>query len=332
METNSIVKAAGVFSKPLSKLINVVGSGVGAVGTPLLRILEAHANGYAELIHEVYSHRLQIMKAAHHKEILLLQQREVPMLPSSDGPLDIQVIVDTSMLSESRADAILQTEQQAKRRANLIMIAAEAADEIGVDVSDDPVDPDWVARFFTAAQDVSQRELQTIWGRLLAREVEIPGRVPLRTLDTLRNLTVSEMRLVERFRNRVDTSRRLIHFGDRSMTAGEIATLTDAGIILPSEFCVSFRDPNAGRPDSPFGRATVAARFSYSSGYSLVLEGKGNSRAVSLLVPLLVPRSSAVPLLDAIRHDLDVAYLESVVSFAEASGKFTASLCRDAGD
>ena len=56
------------------------------------------------------------------------------------------------------------------------------------EVSDHEPDPDWTARFFNDVQDVSSEDMQNIWARILAGEVESPGRTSLRTLDTLKNM------------------------------------------------------------------------------------------------------------------------------------------------
>jgi hypothetical protein len=66
------------------------------------------------------------------------------------------------------------------------------------DVSDKEVDPDWIARFFEAAQDISSEQMQALWGRVLAGEVSRPGSYSLRTIETLKNLTQSEAHIVEK--------------------------------------------------------------------------------------------------------------------------------------
>lgn len=47
------------------------------------------------------------------------------------------------------------------------------------------LDPDWLSRFARFAADVSVTEMQEIWARLLASEVESPGEVTLSTLRVL---------------------------------------------------------------------------------------------------------------------------------------------------
>lgn len=80
--------------------------------------------------------------------------------------------------------------QAKKRLMNVGAIADHAAEELkNKEVSDHDHDPDWTARFFDGAQEVSSEELQKLWGRILAGEVKSPGQTSLRTLSILRDMT-----------------------------------------------------------------------------------------------------------------------------------------------
>ena len=83
---------------------------------------------------------------------------------------------------------------QAKKRVmNVRAIAGHAAEELkDKEVLDHDPDPDWIARFFDGAQDVSSEELQKLWGKILAGEIKSPGQTSLRTLSILRNMTQQE--------------------------------------------------------------------------------------------------------------------------------------------
>ena len=56
------------------------------------------------------------------------------------------------------------------------------------DVANSEPDHDWTARFFSDVQDVSSEEMQSLWGKVLAGEVERPGSTSILTLSILRNL------------------------------------------------------------------------------------------------------------------------------------------------
>ena len=79
--------------------------------------------------------------------------------------------------------------QEQKRQANIEYVVQQAAFELGdKEVQDHPVDHDWTARFFSDVQDVSSEEMQVLWAKVLAGEVERPRSTSIRTLSILRNL------------------------------------------------------------------------------------------------------------------------------------------------
>jgi hypothetical protein len=57
-------------------------------------------------------------------------------------------------------------------------------------------DFDWFLRFFDAAGNISNENMQLLWARILAGEVQNPGAFSLRTIETLRNMTQSEALLL----------------------------------------------------------------------------------------------------------------------------------------
>ena len=79
--------------------------------------------------------------------------------------------------------------QEEKRQRNIGTVVGKAALELGdKDVVSSELDHDWTARFFSDVQDVSSDEMQSIWGKVLAGEVERPGSTSILTLNVLRNL------------------------------------------------------------------------------------------------------------------------------------------------
>ena len=79
--------------------------------------------------------------------------------------------------------------QEEKRQGNIGAVVRQAAAELGGrDVPDRGPDHDWTARFFHEIQDVSSGEMQTLWAKVLAGQVERPGSTSIKTLSILKNL------------------------------------------------------------------------------------------------------------------------------------------------
>ena len=90
--------------------------------------------------------------------------------------------------------------QEEKRQANIKSVLRHAKEQLGdKSVVDSEPDHDWTARFFSEVQDVSSEEMQLLWARVLAGQVERGGSTSVRTLQVLRNLDRATARLFRTF-------------------------------------------------------------------------------------------------------------------------------------
>ena len=90
---------------------------------------------------------------------------------------------------------------ETKRQQNLDYINFIAAEQLEQEkeVAEEPVDDDWTTRFFNYAQDISNEEMQLLWGRILAGEIKRPNSFSLRTLEIIRNLSKDEAQVFMKF-------------------------------------------------------------------------------------------------------------------------------------
>lgn len=90
--------------------------------------------------------------------------------------------------------------QERKRQINIASVVRQAASQLGdKEVANNEPDHDWTARFFSDVQDVSSEEMQTLWAKVLAGEVEWAGSTSIRTLGILKNLDQDTARLFRKF-------------------------------------------------------------------------------------------------------------------------------------
>lgn len=169
-------------SKAVRKLIGVLSSGVGAIAAPWL--IRAKASAEADALLTIASAQAQAQ--------VMLNGSVAELAPDGDGSLDTEI--EISQGTSAIRSRILY--QEAKRQRNIADIAGIAIDEIPDDVSDEPVDEDWIARFFNHAQDISSEKMQQIWAKILSGEIYRPGSFSMRTLDTLRNISPNEAKLI----------------------------------------------------------------------------------------------------------------------------------------
>lgn len=148
------------LSEPLTKLVEVVSTGMGTLYAPFGTVRQAKADATAKVI-----------LAEGDAEVLSLQQR-----------------------ARHRLEYI-----ESRRQANLEHIAVEASDALPDVVSGTAVDEDWILQFFENAQDVCDAEMQKLWGRLLADEVAAPNTFSKRTLQFLKTMDKQEAAAFEQF-------------------------------------------------------------------------------------------------------------------------------------
>lgn len=79
-----------------------------------------------------------------------------------------------------------------KNFINTTNFAKEELENFNGFCSDDNIDFDWLMRFFDAVSNISNEELQRLWGKILAGEIRQPGICSLRTIECVRNMSQKE--------------------------------------------------------------------------------------------------------------------------------------------
>lgn len=177
---------AGI-SKPLTKLIEVISTGIGKASNPILICLNAKALAYK--VKEL-SNAIDQAKGTSSTPLAIEYADEtLKIIGNEQQRQHNDPVEDFFQRIESRTSF-----QETKKQRNLDSIILNATEEIqhSRDASDQAVDPDWIDRFFDKAQHISNVTMQKIWGRILAGETVSPGRFSLRALDILSNLKLEE--------------------------------------------------------------------------------------------------------------------------------------------
>lgn len=202
--------------KTLVKLIDAIQKGVGALYKPTGIVREAKAE----------AKRIKIIEAAKAKA-------------QADGELTKLKMYDKIQ------ERFLYTET--KKQYNIDKVIATASQQLKQEptVTDEPVNEDWATRFFNIIGDVSDEELQLLWGKILAGEVKKPKSFSLRTLEVLRNLSKEEAEIFIKVADFVinDSNHNLSfifrgQFNDLSkfnVNYSDVLKLVECGLIQPGE-------------------------------------------------------------------------------------------------
>jgi hypothetical protein len=119
----------------------------------------------------------------------------------------IEYDVDNLILKSLEPDKVIDTfeertqkrlmYQQLKSQKNLEDITQKVVEQLKTetDITDEKLDEDWITRFFSYAEEISNDEMQNLWARILAGEIKKPKSFSLRTLQTLRNISKEEAQI-----------------------------------------------------------------------------------------------------------------------------------------
>jgi hypothetical protein len=75
--------------------------------------------------------------------------------------------------------------EEMRKQENLEAVIQKAIPDITEDAQPEKVDPDWVVNFFDKVKFVSDKEIQSLWAKVLAGEINVPGKFSKRTVNFL---------------------------------------------------------------------------------------------------------------------------------------------------
>lgn len=227
---------------PIDKLIDIVSSSVGRISKSYFDRKDSDNKAYEiKKIAEAKAEEMQIMSKAIKENYSLtsgitysdekiaiespkgLAKSESKELDSNNFP-----IPNLQERTDNRLDF-----QQNKKQLNIENVTAYAAEELKSEkeVTDEHIDDDWITRFFNITEDISNEEMQAIWGRILAGEIKKPKSYSLRTLELLKNLSKEEADCFMKF------CKAKIVSGNKYFIYNQ-----DNGKLLEGEFDITFSD------------------------------------------------------------------------------------------
>jgi len=195
----NLIKLEG---KPFEKLIEVISNGIGTLYKPRAIRKEAESKAY---------------------EIGIIEQAKSKAL--AEGK---ELEAETYLRIQERI--LFKEVERQKSIDNVVEIAAEQLKN-EKNISEEPVDKDWSKRFFNIVQDVSDEEMQALWGRILAGETKQPKSYSKRTLELLKNLSKQEAEIFTKF------AELRIESGINNVIYNQ-----DNGKFLQDEFGITFND------------------------------------------------------------------------------------------
>jgi len=86
-------------------------------------------------------------------------------------------------------------EEQGRQQENMESVTEQSIPELKEDAKPEDIENDWLASFFEKCRLVSDKEMQSLWAKLLAGEANSPGTFSKRTVEQISNLDKSDAQL-----------------------------------------------------------------------------------------------------------------------------------------
>lgn len=223
MSSDGIVKVLNAL--PISKLISTVSAGIGKMYEPRHKRKMADATAY-----EINAIGEAMRNVA-----------DMPIVYNQDG-VAINSEDFNRLMQRAGTRLVLQETIKQHNIESVVDNAYEILEKEEV-CSEEPVEQGWINRFFDSVADVSDEDLQKLWGKILADEIKRPKSYSLRTLETLRNLSKEEAVLFRKICTcRIATKKDSFLLNDtvflqrHRINYGEILQLSDCGLLNSSGF------------------------------------------------------------------------------------------------
>jgi len=313
MELNDILGLGKVF--PIDKLMDIVSNSVGKVSKPYFDRKDVDTKVYEiKKLAEARAEEMKIISNAVKENFQLTggieyKEEKIAICSPKESP---NPILPNPSIEERTHER--QNFQEAKKQLNIENVTAYAAEELKNEqpVTDEPVDDDWTSRFFRIVEDISNEEMQALWGRILAGEIKQPKSYSLRTLELIRNLSKNEADIFMKVANfAVKSGKTNYIFKGKdekilsekfSINYGEIALLTEVGLIQPGAFV----------NHQILQQQNESQRVFTSGNIIIIVKVKANTP--NILIPVYVFSNSGNELIKLIKSNPPFEYLTSVAN------------------
>lgn len=175
-----LLEIAKVLVEPTMKLLDMCGNAIGTAYEPRHKRKMADASAY----------EISVIGEA------MRNAADLPVVYTQDG-VAINSEDFTRLMQRAGTRLALQETIKQHNIESVVDHAYEILEQEGR-CSPEPVEQGWINRFFDSVADISDEDLQKLWGKVLAGETKQPRSYSLRTLETLKNISKQEAELFQK--------------------------------------------------------------------------------------------------------------------------------------
>jgi hypothetical protein len=249
---------------PLDKLVEVISKMTGRLTKQYFDKKDIQTKAYEiEMLAEADAVKMKILSDAVKKNFAGtggIEYRENQIQIAS--PPEISLLPSAELKDRTQERLLFQG---AKKQLNIESITEIAAEQLKnePEIDNQPVDEDWMNRFFNIAEDISNEEMQALWGKILAGEIKRPKSYSLRTLEIIRNMNKDEADVITKIANytiRVGNDYAIYKGNDNELSKYGISfydtsLMVELGILQPGDFMtyIFYKSANSGNAHIIYG-------------------------------------------------------------------------------
>lgn len=237
---------AKALVSPVNKLIDCVRSAAGKIFEPIHIKKMAKANAFA----------LKTMQEAIDSSPELAQAYNNGMIQIDNK--------DLSSLAVRSIERSLYQEMVKQQNLESVVAKTYGLLDGEPDVSDEPVDQDWMSRFVNSVETISDEDMQLLWAKILAGEIKKPKSYSLRTLEKLKNLSKEEALLFQKYCEFVIDKNGYCYFVNEEellekscLNVGTILRFNDCGIANDATFLNVTYEVSPNEPESFYNEEII---------------------------------------------------------------------------
>jgi hypothetical protein len=180
------ISALVSLAKPANTLIEKISGAIGGIYKPCQIAKITKAETEASLIQANAKAEISLIQAKTEAEASLIQAKA-----EVEASL-IQTQGDIKIANLRQRAKYRFIEEETKRQANIEAIIYQALPNLEENSKPEDIEDDWITNFFDKCRIVSDKEMQSLWSKILSSEANTPGKYSKRTVNFVSSLDKSE--------------------------------------------------------------------------------------------------------------------------------------------
>lgn len=133
---------------------------------------------------------------------IIYEPTQIKRKAKADAEADKIKAISKLQIDELQHRALTRlVSQEARKQKNIEQITAAAIESLPNDAKVADLEEDWVAYFFKQCEHISDKEMQTVWAKLLSGEATKPGTYSKRTVDLISSIDKKDADLFTKLGN-----------------------------------------------------------------------------------------------------------------------------------